>query len=85
MNPGRERSRNQPACPLIPQKQDREPKPQDAVPGDQLWTKGICPNCGDTEAEVDRDGILWCCVCGYFKKKAAVSDETGAEACPQVL
>lgn len=68
MNSGYERNVTQPARPLIPQKQDRETKPQDAVQKGQLWTKGICPNCGDAEAEVDPDGILWCCACGYSKK-----------------
>jgi predicted RNA-binding Zn-ribbon protein involved in translation (DUF1610 family) len=34
----------------------------------QGWSKGLCPNCGETEAEVDPEGILWCPACGYSKK-----------------
>jgi hypothetical protein len=33
-----------------------------------LWTKGICPNCGYANADVDSEGILWCPACGYSKK-----------------
>ncbi len=68
MNPGREQSRIQPFSLFIQQKQDREIKPQDVARRSELWTKGTCPNCGDAEAEVDPDGILWCCTCGYSKK-----------------
>ncbi len=32
------------------------------------WTRGVCPNCGYTKADVDPDGILWCPACGYSKK-----------------
>jgi rubrerythrin len=34
----------------------------------QEWTKGICPNCGYANADVDSEGILWCPACGYSKK-----------------
>jgi len=34
----------------------------------QEWTKGVCPNCGYTDADVDGEGVLWCLACGYSKK-----------------
>ncbi|MBE7552621.1 MAG: hypothetical protein HS126_16245 [Anaerolineales bacterium] len=68
MSPRREQGTTKNSSPLRQQKQDRESKQQDAVQEGQLWTKGICPNCGDAEAEVDPDGVLWCCACGYSKK-----------------
>jgi hypothetical protein len=34
----------------------------------QAWTKGICPNCDYSKADVDTEGILWCPACGYSKK-----------------
>lgn len=51
--------------------QDQDPQAelhQGQIPLVRAWTKGICSNCGETEAEVDPDGILWCPVCGYSKK-----------------
>jgi ribosomal protein L37AE/L43A len=32
------------------------------------WTKGVCPNCGYGNADVDAEGVLWCPACGYSKK-----------------
>lgn len=32
------------------------------------WTKGMCPNCGYANADVDAEGVLWCPACGYSKK-----------------
>lgn len=68
MNSGRERSTIKHSFLVIPQKHDREAKQKGAAQEAQVWTKGICPNCGDAEAEVDPDGILWRCACGYSKK-----------------
>lgn len=68
MMPGREQGTTKNSSPLRQQKQDRESKQQEIVQEGQPWTKGICPNCGDAEAEVDPDGVLWCCACGYSKK-----------------
>jgi rubrerythrin len=45
-------------------KQEHEQAAHDS----QKWTKGICPNCGFTNADVDEDDILWCPACGYSKK-----------------
>jgi rubrerythrin len=36
--------------------------------GKKQWSKGVCPNCGYTKADVDPDGIIWCPACGYSKK-----------------
>jgi hypothetical protein len=55
-----DRAGNEPA--LLP---DQPPvKPTD----DWEWSKGVCPNCGYTDADVDSEGVLWCPACGYSKK-----------------
>lgn len=68
MSPGREQGTTENSSLFRQRDQDWKIKQQDVVQEGPLWTKGICPNCGDTEAEVDPDGILWCCACGYSKR-----------------
>ena len=32
------------------------------------WSRGVCPNCGYDQADVDSDGILWYPACNYSLK-----------------
>jgi hypothetical protein len=44
------------------------PPPEQLSGHNHQWTKGVCPNYGYADADVDREGILWCPACGYSRK-----------------
>jgi rubrerythrin len=44
------------------------PLPEQQSDHDLAWTKGVCPNCGYSDADIDKEGILWCPACGFSKK-----------------